>query len=94
MTQQACQRIEFRCNNKLHAVKKEYPNGKVFLEVRCKDSWCVDRKAGEVVFHYFDPNDGRLDHTKKYKDPGIQQNIGESGKLGQSKHNNLKGEDK
>lgn len=63
------ERIEFRCENKLHGVRKEYPDGSIFFEVRCKDSWCVDRQAGEVVFHYFDWVTGVLDHNKRFKDP-------------------------
>lgn len=66
------QRIEYRCNNKLHGIKREFPNG-TFLEVLCKEKWCGS-KVGEVVFHYFDLETGVLDHTKRYKDP---VNLGE-----------------
>lgn len=62
-------KIEYRCNGKLHGVRKEYANGKVLFEVRCKDNLCVDRGVGEVVFHYFDIETGALDHTTKYKEP-------------------------
>lgn len=69
MSSSVYQRIEFRCGSKVHAVRKEFPNGKVFLEVRCKDKWCADRITGEVAFHYYDIETGVLDHTTKYKDP-------------------------
>jgi len=59
-------RVEFRCKGKIHGIRKEYPNGKVYLEVRCKDHWCTEREAGVVAFHYFDPETGELHHTKKY----------------------------
>lgn len=95
----ALQRIEYRCEGKLHGVRKEYPNGKVYLEVRCKDNWCADRGIGEVVMHYFDIETGLLDHTRKFKDPVVKFNNGinrinrikkESEKLGHiKKHDNL-----
>lgn len=62
-------RVELRCKGKIHGVKKEYPDGKVFLEVRCKDHWCTEREPGTVVFHYFDWFTGELSHTKKFRDP-------------------------
>jgi hypothetical protein len=71
MTSAAYQRIEYRCSGKLHAVRKEFPNGRILLEVRCKDKLCADRKIGEVAFHYYDIETGLLDHTKKYKDPVV-----------------------
>lgn len=61
--------FQLRCRSKLQGIIKEYPNGKRLLEVRCKDKWCAERGAGIVVLHYFDLESGKLDHTKKYKDP-------------------------
>lgn len=73
------QKIVYRCDGKIHGVRKEYPDGRVYLEVRCKDTYCADRKDGEVVFHYFDIDTGWLSHTRKFKDP-ISNRIRESGK--------------
>lgn len=73
---------ELRCKSKLQGIIKEFPNGK-FLEVRCKDKWCAERGTGTVVFHYFDLETGKLDHTVKYRDPRKAKpksvNVGEDG---------------
>ncbi|AMB17237.1 hypothetical protein PBI_ROPE_23 [Mycobacterium phage Rope] len=62
----AVSRVEYRCKGKVHGVRKVYPDGKVYVEIRCKDHWCTDREPGVVVFHYFDPETGELHHTQKY----------------------------
>jgi len=61
--------VKFRCEGGIQGIVKKYPNGRVFLEMRCIDKRCADRNVGEVVFHYFDIETGKLDHTKKYRDP-------------------------
>jgi hypothetical protein len=61
--------VQLRCKGKLHGIIREYPNGDRFLEVRCKDNWCVDRGKNEVVFHYYDLQSGELRKTKNYRDP-------------------------
>lgn len=60
---------ELRCRSKLQGIIKEKPCGTRVLEVRCKDKWCADRRAGEVVLHEFDLESGKLVNTKRYRDP-------------------------
>lgn len=60
-------KVEFRCKSKLQGIRRTYPDGTVFLEVRCKDHWCADRSEGVVVIHYFDWDTGELRDTKKFK---------------------------
>lgn len=62
----AAARVEYRCKGKVHGVRKRYPNGEEYVEMRCKDHWCTDRETGVVVMHYFNPETGELHHTKKY----------------------------
>lgn len=62
----AVARVEYRCKGRIHGVRKTYPNGEEYVEVRCKDHWCTDRKPGIVVFHYFIPETGELHHSQKY----------------------------
>lgn len=64
--------IQLRCRSRLQGIIKEYPNGRRLLEVRCKDKWCADRKAGVVVLHYFNVETGELDHTNKFRDPKVR----------------------
>lgn len=61
--------VQLRCKSKLQGIIKEKPNGTRVLEVRCKDKWCADRRAGEVVLHEFDLESGKLVNTKRYRDP-------------------------
>jgi len=68
----AVERTEFRCRGKIHGVKKAYPNGEVYLEVRCKDHWCTEREPNTVVFHYYDWETGEMHHTQKYSNPPSQ----------------------
>lgn len=61
---------QLRCRGKLQGILKYYPDtGKTLLEIRCKEKWCAERKAGLVVLHYFNVETGELDHTKKFRDP-------------------------
>lgn len=60
---------QLRCRSKLQGILKKYPNGKVLLEIRCKDKWCADRKSGVVVLHYFNVETGELVNTVKFRDP-------------------------
>lgn len=60
---------ELRCKSKLQGIIKEKPCGARVLEIRCKDKWCADRRAGEVVLHEFDLESGKLVKTKRYRDP-------------------------
>ena len=63
--------VQFRCpNGKIHGIRREFENGKVVLEVRCKDRFCTKRGDGSntVVFHYFDIKSGKLVQTKRYRD--------------------------
>lgn len=63
-------RIELKCRSRTHAVIKQFePNGKRYIEVRCRDHWCADKDEGEVAFHYFEQDTGKYSHTKKYRDP-------------------------
>jgi len=63
-------RVELKCRSRTHGVIKQYtPTGKKYIEVRCKDHWCVDKNEGEVVFHYFEHETGEYSHTRKYRDP-------------------------
>lgn len=80
--------IQLRCKGKLQGTIKEYPDGKKFLEVRCKDGWCTERTAGVVVLHYFSLEDGSLDHTKKYRDPVRKPQSGRLGPNGKEHGNN------
>jgi len=64
------ERTELKCRSRIHGVIKQFePNGKRYIEVRCKDHWCVDKDEGQVAFHYFDLETGEYSHTKKYRDP-------------------------
>lgn len=62
---------QLRCRSKLQGILKTYPNGKVLLEIRCKDKWCADRKAGVIVLHYFNVETGELVNTVKFRDPKV-----------------------
>lgn len=61
--------IQLRCRSKLQGIVKFKANGMKVLEVRCKDKFCADRRAGEVVLHEFDLESGKLVRTKRYRDP-------------------------
>lgn len=66
----AISRVELKCRSRVHGTIKQFePNGKRYIEVRCRDHWCADKDEGEVVFHYFDHETGEYSHTKKYRDP-------------------------
>ena len=63
-------KVQLRCHSQIHGIVKHYPNGKVLLEVRCKNKLCVDRKAkGIVVLHYLNVETGELVSTKRFRDP-------------------------
>ena len=66
---------QLRCRSKLQGILKTYPDGKVLLEVRCKEKWCAERGAGLVVLHYFNVETGELDHTKKFRDPHYRRKV-------------------
>lgn len=65
--------VEIRCpgsppNNQLHAVLRDFGEGRKFYEVKCKDKLCGARN-GAVVFHYYEAGTGKYSHTKTYKTP-------------------------
>lgn len=71
--------VQLRCaGGELQGIIKEYPDGKRLLEVRCKNHRCSERGEGMVVLHYFDVETGKLDHTRKFRDPRRQRQDGRS----------------
>lgn len=58
---------EGRCESHKHF---EIVNGKI--EVKCKSRWC-GAENGVVVIHQFDPKDGKLLDTKKFREPSMKR---------------------
>jgi hypothetical protein len=54
--------MELRCEHKLHGIVSDG-----LVEVKCKSALC-GHKPGVVVIHRFDPFNGELVETKRYKD--------------------------
>lgn len=57
--------VELRCPSRLHGILKDK-----MIEVKCRSKFC-GASSFATVFHYFDPINGQLVQTKRYKEPPI-----------------------